>query len=112
MYSLSLKNCLIIYFTFTTETPLSLVGGVVFGLLFGWLIGFCGACLFLFQKHSQDQYLNGFRASEQNSRKMIEGKYLVKTKAQTSLALYLRKRCNFVLTAVSILENKFLTVIF
>lgn len=53
-----------------------------------------------------------YRVTQENSRKMTEPKNPVRKKVQPSLALYLHNKCNFVLTAVSILENMSLTMIF
>lgn len=102
MYSLSLQNCLIICFSFISETSLSLFGFFVFGCLVG----------FFSETKSKPTSQWVYRVTQQNSRKMMEAKYPVKKKVQPSLALYSRNRCNFVLTAVSILENKSLTTIF
>lgn len=83
---------------------------LVVGIFLGFL--FCFA-LFRFQKQNQSKHPNRFTEPHHKcSRKTIGEKYPVKGKLQLFLALYLHNRCNFVYTAVLMLENKFLTMIF
>jgi len=73
--------------------------------------GFCVWLGFFSETKSKPISLWVYKVTQQNSRKIIQAKCPVKEKKSPSLALYLCNRCNFVLTAVLILENKSVTMI-